>query len=85
MVCCLDHQKSIFIYFCYFLESLIRIRNTIPSQFSQYNDLLIQRQLLEEGQFELSTWLDKAEALLNSVNLDGGQEYLQALLERHKV
>ena len=54
-------------------------------QLNLFNQLIVQREALREGQAEINSWLDKAENLLDSYTLSGGKEQIQTQLERHKV
>lgn len=54
-------------------------------QLNLFNQLIVQREALREGQSEINSWLNKAEDLLNSYTLSGGKDNIQTQLERHKV
>nr|XP_050869210.1 muscle-specific protein 300 kDa [Vespula vulgaris] len=66
-------------------EALVRVRALIPMQLHLYHQLLVQQESLEAGRKEISTWLDEAERLLNSIDLSGGRDAILAQLERHKT
>lgn len=54
-------------------------------QLNLFNQLLIQRETLKEGQTEIYNWLSKAEEFMNSLSLAGGKYSVETCYERHKV
>ncbi|KAG5889994.1 hypothetical protein JTB14_035906 [Gonioctena quinquepunctata] len=65
-------------------EALVRVRALIPSQIHLFNQLLVQQESLEAGQREINNWLDSAETLLSSLNLEGDKEQLKEQIDRVK-
>ncbi|XP_074030429.1 muscle-specific protein 300 kDa isoform X10 [Leptinotarsa decemlineata] len=65
-------------------ETLVRVRALIPSQIHLFNQLLVQQESLEAGQREINTWLDSAETLLSSLNLEGDKEQLKEQIDKLK-
>lgn len=65
-------------------ENLVKVRALIPSQIHLFNQLLVQQESLEQGQKEINNWLNNAEALLSTLNLEEERDNLKSQLDKLK-
>ena len=70
-------------------ESLVLLRAQIPTQLHLYQQAMVQRESLEAGAQEVSSWLDQVEGALSAsqskAEMITDRETLIALLDAHKV
>lgn len=65
-------------------EQLVRIRSQIPNKLHLYLQLHTQQESLEQGQMDVSNWLNEAETLLQSLSLTTNRDRLQEQLNKHR-
>lgn len=74
MMGCLKQQK----------EQLVRIRSQVPNKLNLFLQLHTQQESLEQGQIDVSNWLNEAETLLQSLSLTTNRDKLQEQLDKHR-
>lgn len=65
-------------------EKLVKIRSQIPNKLHLFHQLHTQLESLEQGQKDVHSWLNDAEALLQTLSLSANRDQLDEQLNRHR-